>query len=255
MSPHNDPRRRPPAGQGPGQRAPRGFTLIELLVSLLLLGLVMGLVYGSFFQISRGATQVESSLTERQDLRLLLKIVGDDLQSAVWLEQFWQGGQRLGQTRATGIVAHPEVVDGKEFSALSFHVAENTRFYRRVVPAADPGLHEVGYSVRRVQEGEEGHGLELVRREDFYLDDDLQHGGISVPLADRIDTFLVEFLPPEADPSALEDAWQKDWDSTTRPADKRMPKAIRLTIGRLDAAGKTHQETLEINLNASLKGD
>ncbi len=226
-----------------GQR--RGFTLVELLVSLLLLSLVLALVFGAFAQISGRAVELRDALTEQQELRLLTRIVADDLRSAQWLDRFWAKGVGY----ATGIVADTVFEDGREFTRIRFHAARPARFHRSIEPEQDPGLHELGYWVRRSQD--DGDTLELMRREDFYLDDDMDDGGISVVLADRIEHFLVEFLP--ADATGAVETWQTRWDSPNQNDAGRMPGAIRLTLGRTDAAGTSLRETVEINLQESLK--
>jgi hypothetical protein len=105
----------------------------------------------------------------------------------------------------------------------------------------------VGYFVRKAETGE-GNGLVLVRREDFYLNDDLQEGGISVPVADRLAAFKVEFLAPGFDPNASEVPWQDRWNSDEQPS-AHMPAAIRVTIGRLSPSGKSLSDSLEFNLS------
>ncbi|MCH9044795.1 MAG: prepilin-type N-terminal cleavage/methylation domain-containing protein [SAR324 cluster bacterium] len=226
-----------------GQR--RGFTLVELLVSLLLLSLVLALVFGAFAQISGRAVELRDALTEQQELRLLTRIVADDLRSAQWLKRFYDKGVGY----ATGIVADTVFEDGREFTRIRFHAARPARFHRSIEPEQDPGLHELAYWVRRSQDG--GDTLELMRREDFYLDDDMDDGGISVVLADRIEHFLIEFLP--ADAAGAVETWQTRWDAPNQTNAGRMPGAIRLTLGRTDAAGTSLRETIEINLQASLK--
>jgi type II secretion system protein J len=230
----------------PNDRPPAGFTLVELLVSLALLSLVLVLVYGAFGQISRGALEQTERLTERQELRLLLRIVADDLQSAQWLARYREQGEGL----KTGIIASIHREGSAEFSTLSFHAAQPARFHRRNVLERDPGLHEVGYQVRWEEDGER---LELVRREDYYLDDDLEEGGLTVVLVTDIESFLVEFLPPDADPNAAEEPWQDRWDSNEQQDNARMPKSIRLTLGRRLSGERVLRDTLELNLAEALK--
>jgi prepilin-type N-terminal cleavage/methylation domain-containing protein len=224
----------------------RGFTLIELLVALLLLGLVLTLVYGAFAQISGPALAERDRLTEQQELRLLTRMISDDLQAAQWLERYWAKGPNF----RTGIVAELHAEGAQEFTTIAFHAARPARFYRSVDPASDPNLHEVGYSV---EPSEDHTQLVLMRREDFYVDDDLEHGGVSVQVADHIKTFRVDFLAPEADLEAAETPWEPRWDSPSRPEATRMPLAMRLTIERTDATGRDVSESIEFNLPTSLK--
>lgn len=223
-----------------------GFTLLELTISMALLGMVMLLVYGAFGQISTRARELGEELNERQELRLLMRLVSDDLGSAQWLDRF----SDKTSNPATGISSDTEFRDGQDFSRIRFHAARPARFHRRLPGGLDPALHEVEYQVRPV-EGEKG--LELVRREDFYLDDDLTEGGVSVVVAENIVDFLVEFLPPDYDRNAFEEPWQKRWEVDPSVSNQqRMPVAIRLTLGRRAASGKVLREVIEINLQGSL---
>lgn len=232
----------------PRAKSPRrpGFTLVELLIALTLLGLVMVLVYGAFGQISTRAAQLGEELTEQQELRLLMRMISDDLAAAQWLDRYYEKGVGF----RTGIVADTEFLDGKDATRIRFHCARPVRFHRRLEAGRDPGLHEVEYRVRRAEEGE---ALQLIRREDFYLDDDLDNGGITAVLAENIDEFLVEFLPRTTDANVSEERWEKRWDANERTGSDRLPQAIRLTLGRKTAGGKKIREVIEFNLVESLK--
>lgn len=221
--------------------APKGFTMIELMVSLALLGVVLSLVYTSFFQISSGSRKMQERLLLQQDIRLLMKMISDDMTSAQWLGQY----RGLTANRGTGIVSGKDFLNGENQSRIDFHAAIPARFHRKVNVLADPGLHEVGY---RVQEVKEGEGLELVRREDYYLDDEMDEGGVSVALADGITLFKVEYLETASSSTELE-SWSDEWDSTTRPKGKEMPVAIKITLRISSDEDRMVEETLEFNLD------
>lgn len=227
-----------------------GFTLLEFMISLGLLSWVLIFVYGAFAQISSGALSLRDEMTERQELRLLMRMVTDDLRSAQWLNQYYSKG--VGHD--TGIEAETVYEGSKEFSKLNFHAAIPSRFHRTVEAYRDPGLHEVGYRVRPADPDlDEGEGLVLERREDFYIDKDMRNGGLTVTIATGITDFMVEFLPPDADPNASRETWENRWNSTTRSAKTRIPMTVRLTLGRKDAKGKTYLEALEVNLHEGMK--
>lgn len=231
----------------PGARR-RGFTLIELLVAVALLGLVLSLAYTAFFQVSRSAGDLQQRLTERQELRLLLRMVADDLASVQYLDEWTTGG------RSSGLIADVERVQEEEFTTVDFHAAGPTRFFRQVDEARDPGLHEVGY---RVAPSQDRQRLLLVRREDFYLDDDLRGGGsedLEVVLAERVREFRVRMLDPAtAGASEEREQWLDRWDSRERPANSSpLPVAIRLSLAVEGESGEVHRESLAINLPRSL---
>lgn len=220
----------------------RGFTLIELMVSIVLLGIVLTLVYSSFFQLSAGARSVERQLEARQEVRLLVKMLADDLRAVQWLKQYVAGNE----ARRTGIVGDIDFVEGRDFSRVDFHAAGPARFHRDVPPEADPGLHEIGYRVRL---NENRDKLELVRREDFYLDDDITEGGVEVPIAENIEVFRVEYLPAATSSTGPEPPWEERWNvSLSAAGEARLPAAIRVTIGQKEEDGKVLEESLEFNL-------
>jgi hypothetical protein len=173
------------------------------------------LIYGAFGQVSRGALEQTERLTERQELRLLLRIVADDLQSAQWLARYHEKGAEY----KSGIVASIHREGSAQFSKVALHVAQPARFHRRTALEKDPGLHEVGYQVRKEEDGER----------------------------------LVEFLPPGADPNAAEESWQDRWDSNELQDNARMPMAIRLTLGRRLSGDRVLRDALEFNLAEALK--
>ena len=228
----------------PPRRA--GFTLVEMLISMTLLSLVMTLVYTSFGQVSTRALAMRDLLTEQQELRLLMRLVSDDIAAAQWLSRFSEKSNQL----RTGIIADTQTLQGEEFTRIRFHAARPARFHRRLPPGMDPALHEVEYFVRPARDGDT---LEMVRREDFYLDDDMDDGGLSVVVAENIKSFLVEFIPPRAQGGGTEESWRKSWDSNTRNKGQRMPRALRLTLARETPAGIPLREVIEVNLNDALK--
>jgi prepilin-type N-terminal cleavage/methylation domain-containing protein len=226
-----------------------GLTLLELLAALAILTLVLTLAYGSFFQISGAAVTLKGELEEQQELRLLLKMIADDLQSARYLGSLVAkpGG---GAANPTGIAAKVRYIGRSEFSYVDFHAATEARFFRQRPAGLDPGLHEIGYGA---QEDAESGAIHLVRREDFYLDGDLESGGVSVILTRRLETFSLAFLAPPESPGAAAERWEREWNSAQRPEGARMPRAIRISLGLVGEDGHPVRETLEVNLPDTFK--
>ena len=83
----------------------KGFSLIELLISVVLLGLVMAIIYGGFFQIANFSSAVKSNLNSREQLRLLMKIVLDDLQNVKYLNNFSESKLNNISLKETGLIA------------------------------------------------------------------------------------------------------------------------------------------------------
>ena len=226
----------------PGVTRPQGLTFIEVMVAVALLSLLLTMTYTAFFQISDGAMGIKEKLTQNQEMRLTLKLVMDDLLRARYLEQLAAARQK------TGIMAKQESQPEGYFTRIDFHAATPSRFYRQLPPEQDPELHEIGYRVDR-----RDNMLVLLRREDFYLDDDMQKGGVEVPVAERVEKFSVEFLAPPSRRGAGSDEWLREWDSPAAMPAEKMPRALRLTLVMKTETGRQWEETLEINLPEAIK--
>ena len=105
----------------------KAFSLLELLVSITLLALVSALIYVAFVQVSNSSLKVKESLSQSQELRLLMKMVLDDLQAVQYLEHFVEDEESNSQT---GIISTLEWVQSiennsspSEVSNLSFHAS------------------------------------------------------------------------------------------------------------------------------------
>ncbi len=222
-----------------------GFTLIELVISLALLSMVLTLVFTAFSQISGGAAYLKERINDEQELRLLLKLVADDLMAVQYLNHHAENGWD------SGIFAEIEPRFGTDFTSIQFHAAVPARFHRQVDPVKDPRLHEVGYNVVESADGTE---LVLMRREDFYIDDDMREGGVSVPLKFGISAFLVEFLQ-NTGAGAIDtfEDWRTDWRSDPATGDPKYPAALRLTVGITDSDGNPHTASLTVNRSPSLE--
>jgi prepilin-type N-terminal cleavage/methylation domain-containing protein len=243
------PRRGNDRGCAPRAGRPGGFTLVELLAALAILSLVLALAYGSFFQISGAAIGLKGELEEQQELRLLLKMIADDIQSARYLTNF-AAKQGAKTPNPTGIVAKVRFAGKAEFSTIDFHAATDARFFRQRPPELDPGLHEIGYSA---QEDTETKTIQLVRREDFYLNADLERGGVSVILTRKLETFSLAFLAPPDSPLSTTDRWEREWNSMERPEAARMPRAVRIGLGLAGKSGNPVRESIDVNLPDTFK--
>ena len=238
-----------------------GFSLLEVLVSMAILGLLVTLLYSSFSQLSRTSLSVEKSLRGREELRLLMKVVLDDLQAMQYLSRLVELNESESpgvqiDSFETGLIAR--LVDGPQgaesSSAIDFHTARHARFYTEW-REQDPRLHEIGY---RMQENSETGRWELWRREDFYVDPDLSEGGRDYLLTDRVTGFLVELLEQEIElaDGGTQENWVKDWDTQELACERNseasnsfcLPRAIRLSMAVEDEDGQTLEESLTINL-------
>ena len=237
-----------------------GFSILELLISVTLLGLVMSVLYAAFFQISNSSLKVQSTLDARQELRLLMKIVLDDLQTLRYLKHFADSDQSETQQRETGLIADrnlgPENQDTgqiEEVTSIDFHTSIKSRFFPEE-NSRDPELHEVGYSM---QENPDTKTWDFIRREDFYIDNNLREGGKNHVLSEEVTKFELEFLESETAlaEGGFREKWTKVWDSDERLCHDLkvkenfcLPRAVRLTMALKAKGEKTISDTQVINL-------
>ena len=237
-----------------------GFSILELLISVTLLGIVMSVIYAAFFQISNSSLKVQSTLDARQELRLLMKIVLDDLQKVRYLKHFADSYQSENNQKETGLISQrvlgPKNFDTgqiEEVTRIDFHTAIKSRFFPEE-NYRDPEIHEVGYSL---QENLETKSWEFIRREDFYIDTNIMEGGKYNILSENVNKFEVEFLESETAlaEGGFREKWTKVWDSDERfctdlkvKENFCLPRAIRLTISIKVNIEKIISDTQVINL-------
>ena len=230
-----------------------GFSLLELLISVVLLALVCTLIYGAFFEISNSSLSVKFMLAQRQELRLLMKMVLDDLQAVQYLEHYVEEEENEAET---GIVA--ERVPGpenKEVSRIHFHAAVPSRFYQDVASVRegmDPSLHEISYFMEL---NSTNNVWNFNRREDFYIDNNIHNGGRDHVLSEAVSSFEVEFLFREIEQAAggsIED-WSREFNTQEFECNKKgdppcLPRAIQLSMSLKGESGETVSDSQVINL-------
>ena len=242
------------------RRLNSGFSILELLISVTLLGLVMSVLYAAFFQISNSSLKVQSTLDARQELRLLMKIVLDDLQKVRYLKHFAESYQSETQQRETGLIAerklgpeNPDTGQIEEVTSIDFHTSIKSRFFQEE-NSHDPELHEVGYSM---QENPDTKTWDFIRREDFYIDNNLREGGKNHVLSEEVTKFELEFLESETALAGggFREKWSKVWDSDEKLCHDLkvkenicLPRAVRLTMAQKAKGEKTISDNQVINL-------
>lgn len=240
---------------------------MELMVAITILGAIVSVVYAAFSQISNASIQVRQSMEIRQELRLLMKIVLDDLMAVRYLDK-WAYLNDNSSWHHTGILATRSLdTNNRPTSSLSFHAALPTRFYPEMRALnKDPELHEIGYSLTY---NDADLVWEFRRREEFYLTADLLQGGREHVLSTRVMRFELEFLEKNIalqGSGELQEVWVQVWDSQENQchhgydsptgieaSNPCLPLAIRLTMGLKDINGLEYQDTLEVNLPLSLQ--
>ena len=202
----------------------------------------------------------------RQELRLLMKMVLDDLQNVRYLKNFAESGQSTSQQRESGMIVetklgpeNPETGGLEEVSSLYFHTAAKSRFYPEE-KEQDPELHEVSYIM---QENLDTKTWEFVRREDFYLDNNLREGGKSYVLSEAVTKFELLLLERETKlaEGGSQEEWTREWDSDESPQrgcvqaeierNSCLPRAVKLIMTLKGERGNTVTDSLVRNLCVS----
>lgn len=237
----------------------RGFTLVELVFSIVLLGLITALAYGAFFQASNSARSVQASLSGEQELRLLMKMVLDDLQATRYLTKWVEADE----AHESGMVAEQELgPDNIEVSRISFHADRPTSLFQdteEVRNGMDPHLHELGYGLE-FNTAEDV--WQFVKREDYYLSSNLREAsqnGRQLVLSESVTSFLVEFRLREVQSAsgaqATQEDWTPVWDTEERDCTDPdqgesfcLPRSIRVTLKLVGEDGRELEDRQEINL-------
>ena len=191
-----------------------------------------------------------------------MKMVLDDLQNVQYLKRFAESGQSTIPRRESGLIAetklgpeNTETGELEEVSSLYFHTAVKSLFYPEE-KEHDPELHEVSYSM---QENLDTKIWEFVRREDFYLDNNLREGGKSYVLSEAVTKFELLLLESETALAGggYQEKWTREWNSDeeycigTSPLFGEpfcLPRAVKLTMALKGEDGNTVTDSQVSNL-------
>lgn len=228
-----------------------GFTLLELLVTLSLFSAIMGFLMSTFFQFHQQSQRMESMLKLRQEVRILERIIRNDLQTVIYLTEFMKDAPNERDDRKSGILGLDEIVGEKDGDQLHMHVNNRSRFQRFLAADADPEIHEVSYFLETTNAGE---GVRFKRREEFYIDDDISTGDRSIThtLSDHVVGFNVQYF------RSGEDEPLNEWDSSDYKESKksadRLPTGVLVTLELRSEEGEELASQLRINLQPDMGG-
>ncbi len=237
--------------------------MLEMLVAIAILSLITTLIYNAFFSASTSTRKVTQALSTRQELRLLMKIVLDDLQSVQYLANYVTQNSDNNYYHSGIFSKRIPGPESQRVNFIHFHAAIPTRFFPKALELQkDPELHELSYFLEFDQTEQ---AWAFKRREDFYIDSDISEGGREQLLSTAVTFFELEFLEQSiraTDSNELQDVWVPEWDSqenqcrvTSRASGNTpcLPLAIRVTLHLKSEDGSEAKDTLEINLPVSLQ--
>ncbi|MGK0290261.1 MAG: prepilin-type N-terminal cleavage/methylation domain-containing protein [bacterium] len=227
-----------------------GVTLLELLLAMTILGSMTAVLYSSLSETQEQDQKIQEELNLRQEIRAIQNLMARDFSSVVFLRNFMEkDSSNDTSTRKSGIVGKIQDGYAKPRDLISMHVKRPSLSYRGVSLENDPELHEISYLLEENQKGQ----LQLIRREEFYLDDNIEEGERSKKLflSKNIVGFQIRYLPQGVKPQYDSD-WLESWDSTQKTEGKWIPQAIKITLEFKGALGISKKEIQEINLRPKI---
>ena len=199
------------------RRIERGFTLIEVLIAIAITAVVMLSVSSTFITTLRAQREVQSLTESTEAGSRILSLIERDLRG-LWIYNILNNKVLVGRNRD---LSGPPA-DHIDFLTSTDSISTIPDTEER--PAHSP-VSEVGYWLKANRQ--DPLLMELWRREDPMVDDDLLQGGTFQLVHDRIRSFNITYYKTLGH-SAEE---FNDWDSSTEDALPRVIK-IEFTIER-----------------------
>lgn len=197
-------------------RKKEGFTLLEVLIGTAVLSMMVFLIWSISSTTMNSEDRVEKRDKVYQMARLALRRISEDVNMA-----FLVGKQdMLGKTKDGMSVQTAFIGDDKgQFDSLDFNSFSNWRMFRNIKQSDQS---EVGYKVE--QDPEEPDMNRLMRRQNPYLDNKVEEGGKSYPVAEGISAFQLSYYNPKTN------EWVDNWNSTEVDFKDQLPKAVKITL-------------------------
>jgi general secretion pathway protein J len=197
------------------KRAARAFTLLEVLVAVAIIALVGVLIYGAFQGMNVSRRNMGQAGDRYQQGRQALERMARELSEAFLSAHLPL--PPLQPTRKTAFTGKDDRVDFTAFAHL--RLSRNSH---------ESDQSEISYFAARNDTG----GLDLARREDKFIDDQPDRGGVVQVLAENIESVELKYLDP------LTNEWTDTWDST-QPASQpdRLPGQVWIRLVLLGGPG------------------
>ena len=194
-----------------------GFTLLEILIAVAITAIVMTTVATTFITTLRAQREVESLTESTQAGLRILNLLERDLRG-LWTHNIKNNAVLIGRDRdlAGPPADHIDFLTSTNSNSQIFDTQER--------PAHAP-YSEVGYWLR--PNPSDSLLMELYRREDPMVDDDLTRGGVFQLVHDRVRSFNITYY--ETLGANAEEVIS--WDSSTEDSLPRIIK-IEFTIER-----------------------
>jgi type II secretion system protein J len=204
-----------------------GLTLLEVLVATAILAVVLAAVYGAYTSHLETIQAVRQSTQVNQIARIILDRMSKDFESAMINPPFPSTELQL------GFISEDNNIDGKPADRIDFISLSHLRA-GGVGPQTD--LCEIGYFL---EDDPDREGLNLYRRDDPTLDDDVTEGGITLELAKNV--IGLNFFFEDMEGESVE-----EWNTLEEDSKKTLPTLVTIEIEVLDDIGKGHLFTTSI---------
>ena len=170
--------------------AKRGFSIIEVLVALLIVGLIMSAIYGALVGTLRTKQVLEEEMGDAKQSSVLFEMIRRDLQAACPLRP----GEVLFRCKDGRLTSGGGGKINFLASRWSRFPDEKTSRRRDRDSDEDPirsPLCEIGYFLKADERNDER--FSLYRREDYFIDDDFEKGGLYLKLSSHIKELTFRF--------------------------------------------------------------
>ena len=202
----------------------RGFTLLEVLLAVSIAAVTMTAVAGAFMSTMQARNVVDSLTQSTEDGERILSLMEHDLRG-LWCYNIKDNKVFFGRNRDIAGWSADQIDFVTSTEAFLAVETNDSRWVRTP-------LCEVGYWLRdnRKLPGK----LELWRREDPLVDNDLTSGGTFQLVCDRIESFNIEYFESigyDAEP-------RDDWDSSV---DDNLPRRMKIEFTIERKTGNANQ--------------
>lgn len=177
-----------------------GFSLMELLLAVTILSIVLSMAYSILISTLQARDRIHSITDADRAASRLIAIITRDIE-ATYLYQL-EGNFFSGK-------------NSKDETRLDFITNTDSLFFSNDLRS---DLCEVSYFVR--PNPQESGTLQLLRREDFFLDGDPTKGGYAIRLFDRLTDFQLTFYDDKNVPA-------KSWNAKDKGG---LPAAVELSL-------------------------
>lgn len=190
----------------------QGFTLLEVIIALLMIGLIMTASYGVLFTTMEARDLIEKTNLENRIGPSILDMIEKDV-SGAWCFNIHKNDVFKGEQNN---------INGERADFFHFIATSNSSYtMENDDTQVSSDLTEISY--RLMQNPRNPDILELWRRQDFHVDDEIAEGGAYELIYSRIRTFQISYFS-----DLHEDAERLDeWDTTKRG---RLPAAMEIFL-------------------------